>query len=160
MDEETERLSDILKDVNPEKSFWINKGPTVRNIYELVAVLHNIEDKTFSFHVNKDRNDLSEWVKTVLKDDQLAEDLLKTTKKNETIRKIKKRISYIEDKIDKEKKKEMKTNKETPKKGAGKELSMEKMFLELIISFILGTLVGIAIGILIEHYALIPRGWF
>ena len=88
MDDEIEKLSDILKDVKPENCFWINNGLIVRNIYELVTALQNIDAKTFDYHVNKDKNDFSEWVKGTLNDNELAEDLLKTTNRKKIIKRI------------------------------------------------------------------------
>ncbi|MFH1053191.1 MAG: hypothetical protein V1740_02125 [Candidatus Woesearchaeota archaeon] len=153
----TEQLSNILKDVNPEKCFWINNGPVIRNIYELIIALKSVKKETFSYHVSRDKNDFSEWVKEVLKDNELAKDLLKTTDRNKSIKKIKKRVSHIEKEINKARKKQ---TTETKKVYEKKELSLERVFLELIISFILGLIAGIVIGILIEYYAVIPRGWF
>ena len=157
MNDEIEKLSSILKDVKPENCFWINNGPIIMNIYELVTALQNIDAKTFYYHVNKDKNDFSEWIKGTLNDNKLAEDLLKTRNQKKTIKKIKKRISYIEKRLDEARKEQAVETKEGVKQ---KEFSLERMFLELIVSFILGIIVGIVIGILIEYYSIIPKGWF
>ena len=156
MDEETEKLVSVLKDVKQENCFWVNNGPIVRNIYELVSALQNMDNKTFAYHVNKDKNDFSAWVGGVLKADKLSEDLLKTTNRRKSIKKIKKRIDYIEREIDKVRIKQVVETKAIEQK----EFSLKRIFLELIISFILGIIVGIVIGILIEYYKIIPRGWF
>ena len=157
MNDEIEKFLSILKDAKPENRFWVNNGPVVVNIYELAAAIENMDTRTFDYHVNKNKNDFSKWVKETLNDQGLAEDLLKTTNKKKIIKKIKKRISYIEKRLDEARKEQAVETKEGVKQ---KGVSFERMFLELIVSFLLGIIVGIVIGILIEHYSIIPKGWF
>ncbi|MEA2036518.1 MAG: DUF5752 family protein [Nanoarchaeota archaeon] len=165
----SEELSNILRDVRSENCFWINNGPIIHNLYELGNAVEHIDDRTFSYHVNSDKNDFSVWVKSMLKDDVLADDLLSTTDKKTTLSKIRKRISFIERKIEKQKIKELFSKKEHTEEDNGSvhklkkillEHTFERVFVELIISFVLGILVGIAAGILIEHYGFIPSSWF
>jgi len=158
MDDEIERLSSVLKDVEPENCFWVNNGPIVRNIYELMGAIQHMKDETFKYHVNNEKNDFSTWIRDALNDAELVEELLKTTEKNKTLEKIRGRVEYIEREIDRKRKKEIVEAKE---EGiAEREFSWKRVVLDLIVSFILGLTVGIVIGILIEHYSLIPIGWF
>jgi len=139
----------FLKDADSKESFWVNNGPVVRNVYELVSALKNMDDAKFAHHVHDDKNDFSDWVRNVLKDIKLADSLLKEKDKDSAIREIQSRISFMEKQLDKLRKTQVIKGK-----------IIEKAYLELVISFILGLVVGMALGILIEHYALIPRGWF
>lgn len=91
----------VLSDVSAEKCFWFNNRPIVRNIYELVATINNISEDAFKYHVNEEKNDFSNWIRDVLKDEKLAKTLLKTKTKNTTVKKIKERIKYLEKIIDK-----------------------------------------------------------
>jgi F0F1-type ATP synthase assembly protein I len=151
-----EDIEHILHDVKPENAFWLNNGPVVRNIYELVQALQQVDKSVFSYHVNYTKNDISNWIKNMLKDPLLADDLLKTKDKEKTIKKIKKRISQIEKELEKN---EMHLIVST-KTVHDKQLDFERVFLELIITFILGLIVGLAIGIIIEHYGIVPTNWF
>lgn len=58
-----------------ECSFKIADGGTIRNLNELSKSLENIDDTVFMHHVNGERNDFSNWIKDVLKDEKLAADL-------------------------------------------------------------------------------------
>ena len=58
MDDEIEKLSDILKDVKPENCFWINNGPIIRNLQEVTNTLAYMSEETFKHHVNDQKNDI------------------------------------------------------------------------------------------------------
>jgi hypothetical protein len=151
-----EDIKHILHDVKPENAFWLNNGPVVRNIYELLQALQQVDKSVFSYHVNPAKNDISNWIRSMLKDPLLADDLLKTTDKGKTIKKIKKRISQIEKELEKNETHLIVSTKTVH----DKQLDFERVFFELIIAFILGLIVGLAIGIIIEHYGIIPTNWF
>jgi len=59
-------------------SFWVNNGPILRNLKDLKDALLNMNQETFSYHVNKEKNDFAVWVKDTLKNNTLAKKLLKT----------------------------------------------------------------------------------
>lgn len=58
--------------------FWVNNGPVLRNIKDLKEALAVMNEETFNYHVNKERNDFAAWVKDVLRDEALGNKLLKT----------------------------------------------------------------------------------
>ncbi len=142
-----DKIEKFLKDVDPSESFWVNKGPVIRNIYELANAIENISDDTFEYHVNEQKNDFSEWVRNVLNDNELADCLFIILDKNKTIKKIKERIAYFERELDKSRKRQV---------SKGKEIT----YFELVIGFALGLIVGAAIGIIVSHYSIIPKSWF
>lgn len=68
----------FLTEVSEEwTAFWCHKGPVVRSMAEMSAVLQKMPEATFSHHVNAEKNDLASWVDAVLGDKELAEDLRK-----------------------------------------------------------------------------------
>ena len=44
-----------------------------------------MDNPTFKQYVNEEKNDFSKWIKDIFKDDDLADKLLKTTDKKETV---------------------------------------------------------------------------
>ncbi len=60
-----------------ELCFWINNGPILRNLKDLKNALKKINEETFKYHVNKEKNDFADWVKNVLNDKTLANKLVK-----------------------------------------------------------------------------------
>ncbi len=75
----------IDKDVSPDAYFWFNNGKAVKNIGELISDLNSIDADTFKHHVNADKNDLAEWIKHVLKNEGLADQIRSKTDRNEII---------------------------------------------------------------------------
>ena len=75
---------DILKDTNPEHYFFVQDGTVLKNVLELSRQLDKMADEIFMHHVNEMRNDFSNWIKDVFKEEKLAKELLKTTDKDKT----------------------------------------------------------------------------
>jgi len=65
-----------LADVPEEYLFWCSDGRTIRNMKELAEILSVMTDETFSYHANPQKNDFSTWVRDIICDEKLADDLL------------------------------------------------------------------------------------
>ena len=70
-----------LCDVAPEQCFWVNNGPILKNVEELANTLPGISDDIFQHHVNSEKNDFSNWIRDVVGDQKLANDLLSSKNK-------------------------------------------------------------------------------
>ena len=77
-----------------ELCFWINNGPILKNLKDLKNALKKINEETFRYHVNKEKNDFADWVKNVLGDKILANKLAK-------IKTAKTMIKTVEEKLKK-----------------------------------------------------------
>ena len=91
----------ILADASPEQCFWVNNGPIIRNLSEMADALGSIKDEIFSYRVNKEKNDFGNWVRDVLKDEELADDIARTRSKERILKKVQSRISKLDNKIKK-----------------------------------------------------------
>ncbi len=60
-----------------ESCFWVNNGPVLKNLKDLKKSLLTMSKDTFSYHVNKEKNDFAVWIKNVLQDEILANKLTK-----------------------------------------------------------------------------------
>ena len=87
-----------LSDVASEQCFWVNNGPILKNLEELANVLPEISDDTFQHHVNNEKNDFSNWIKDVVGDQQLANDLLSSKSKYSALNKIRNRLNSLKKK--------------------------------------------------------------
>lgn len=85
----------FLSDVPPEKCFWANNGWIIRNLGELPMALENMNDDTFKYHVNKEKNDLSNWVKDVIGDKRLSTALKRVKTRKSSIKVVKQRIKQL-----------------------------------------------------------------
>lgn len=87
-----------LNDAAPEQSFWVNNGPILKNMEELVNVLPQISDEIFRHHVNSEKNDFSTWINEVIGDKKLANDLLSSKSKDSALQKIRNRLNSLKKK--------------------------------------------------------------
>lgn len=94
--EEAERY---LGNVAPEQCFWINNGPLLKNLEELANALVEISDEAYAYHVNKEKNDFSAWVKDVIGDKKLANELLSSKNRASALKKVKNKLSSLKKKV-------------------------------------------------------------
>jgi len=135
----------ILSDVKPEQCFWVHNGPIVRNLHELEKAIEDINDETFRHHVYSNRNDFANWVRDILKDEELADSILKVESKDKTLKKIGDRIKFIERIIDKERLK----SSNLQSANLLKNINLNYKFSKYIWVFILGLVIGVVVGIVI-----------
>lgn len=89
-----------LADVPQEHVFWCCDGRILKNLGELCDALGAMSDDAFAYHVNAAKNDFSNWVKDVIKDDSLAGDLLAAANAGAALRVVTERISLLSSKPD------------------------------------------------------------
>ena len=87
-----------LCDAAPEQCFWVNNGPIIKNMEELANFMPEISDDAFKHHVNSEKNDFSNWVRDVIGDAKLANELVSSKNKDSTLKKIRNRISILKKK--------------------------------------------------------------
>jgi hypothetical protein len=61
----------------------------------LLNELGNMTDETFSYHVNQEKNDFSNWVRDIIEDVKLAKDIAKIKNRQEAIKVVNERISLL-----------------------------------------------------------------
>jgi hypothetical protein len=93
-----EEASRRLRDVPDEKRFWCHDGKLIRNLGELGKALNNMGDDTFHYHLGEGRNDFSNWVRDVLGDNRLANDLGKAKSRTQASKVVAQRIYFLQSK--------------------------------------------------------------
>lgn len=89
-------MENILNDVPEHNYFHVANGMIVKNLNDLCAILDLIDKKTFVKHVNKEKNDFSNWARHVY-NDELADSLDKLKSKKAMLNKVKNYIKEIEE---------------------------------------------------------------
>ena len=84
-----------LSDVAPEQCFWVNNGSILKNLDELANTLPDLSEDAFYHHVNDEKNDFSNWVRDVIGDQALANDLISSKDKYSALRKIRNRMNSL-----------------------------------------------------------------
>ena len=87
-----------LCDAAPEQCFWINNGPILKNIEELTNALPGMAEDTFRHHVNNEKNDFSSWVRDVIGDQKLANELASSKNRDSALKKIRNRLNSLKKK--------------------------------------------------------------
>ncbi len=90
-----EDAKSILSDVNPEHKFNLHMGTSILNLEELAEALEIMDDVSFKHHVTKDRNDFSNWVRDVIKDVDLSNDLLKAKTRKKAFEIVSQRVEHL-----------------------------------------------------------------
>ena len=85
-----------LTKVPEEHIFWCIDGRTFGDLKELAEGLTAMSNETFYHHVTHDRNDFTNWVRDVINDVELANDLAKATCRDEAATYVVARLDYYE----------------------------------------------------------------
>jgi hypothetical protein len=64
-----------LQKVPSEYVFWCNDGKIFSDIFELAEGLTAMSDETFAYHSNLEKHDFSNWVRDIIGDEELANEL-------------------------------------------------------------------------------------
>ncbi len=96
-EQERKKLADAPK----EKTFRTRLGKEIKNLKELSNTLEETPAESFREHVNDQKNDFANWIKNVLEDKELAEELYKTTEFKKTKQLVSARIQWLEKQIKK-----------------------------------------------------------
>jgi len=88
-----------LGDVSDDKRFWCRDGKSIKNLRELGKALVDISDDTYHHHAGEGRNDFSKWVREVVGDGTLANELSKAKSQVQASQVVAKRISFLQSKL-------------------------------------------------------------
>jgi len=69
----------LTEKVPAEYVFWCHDGSIFTDINELASGLLNMSDEIFAYHCNMEKHDFSNWVRDVVGDEALADELAKAT---------------------------------------------------------------------------------
>jgi hypothetical protein len=86
----------VLKHVPEEKRFYTHDGSILSNLYDLKNALGKMNHATYGHHVTHEKNDFARWVREVLADDKLANDLLKAAGQKDASRLVTERITWLQ----------------------------------------------------------------
>ncbi len=88
-------VKEFLANVPEDKNFWVSGGRTLRNLADLQSALKQMSDETYSYHVNEEKCDFSTWVRDVVGDGELADDLENATTRAQAAKFVVNRIAQF-----------------------------------------------------------------
>jgi hypothetical protein len=88
-----------LGDVPVEKRFWCHDGRYISNLAELGKALNDMGDETFGYHSGGGRTDFGNWVRDVVGDQKLANDLTRARSRAQAGQAVAQRIAFLQGKM-------------------------------------------------------------
>jgi hypothetical protein len=76
-------LGEKTRKIEPEFYFWLCDGRLIKDLEELTQVMKDMKDDVFNFHVNDYKNDFSNWIRDIIKNEKLAQEVSKTKTKKD-----------------------------------------------------------------------------
>ncbi len=89
-----EEKDSYLREVDSEHRFWVNNGQVISNMEGLLSI-KDMDEGTFTHHVNKEKNDFYNWVNEIIGDKELAKGIAKVKTKSTLLKKIQARLNYL-----------------------------------------------------------------
>jgi hypothetical protein len=84
--------------VPDEYVFWCCDNRKFTDMKELVEGLNTMSDDTYTYHVNAEKNDFCNWVRDIIKDEELATNLLQATSRMTAAQCAASRLAFLTDK--------------------------------------------------------------
>lgn len=125
----------ILSDVDAHHHFNVHTGSGLKNIYELSEALEIMDENTFSHHVNREKNDFANWVRDVIGDLKLAEEIVNYYERKRILKAVKNRIRELELSI-----------AEQPRAREILKIGIYDFILGIVIGFFIGIVVKVMVG--------------
>ena len=85
--------------VPEEYVFRCCDGCVLGNMSELGDAFDSMSDETFAFHVSPVKNDFSNWVRDIIKDEKLALDLSKARSRMQAAKRVTERLAFLQNKL-------------------------------------------------------------
>jgi hypothetical protein len=90
-----------LSDVTPMwRAFWFHPHLVAKNMIEFVAALKEIDDGVYLYHAEGHKNDLAKWIREVVGDGVLADELERVKTRDEAVQVCSNRIDELTGIID------------------------------------------------------------
>lgn len=91
-----EDVQRVLRHVPEEKRFYCHDGRILNNIYELKSALEAMDEDTYKHHVTEEKNDFARWVREVLMDSKLSNDLSRCASSRDAMQVVAERIVWLQ----------------------------------------------------------------
>jgi hypothetical protein len=94
---DAERLLDNAVD---DHVFRCHDGRIMKSMQELRDALNMMSEETYTYHANVEKNDFSKWVREIIGDQKLANDLVKSTGRIQATKAVTNRLVFLSSKLE------------------------------------------------------------
>ncbi len=92
---EKQEAQRFLAKVPAESVFWCRDGSIYGSMKELAEGLVTMSDEAFAYHSNSEKQDFSNWVRDVIKDEKLASELALATNRLQAAEYVAARVTFL-----------------------------------------------------------------
>jgi hypothetical protein len=85
----------LLGKVPVDFIFWCHDGRTFSDMKELAEGLAAMSDETFAYHSNAEKKDFSDWVRDVIKDEKLSDELAVAADRMQAVECVAARVVFL-----------------------------------------------------------------
>ncbi len=89
----------LIEPVPAVFTFKCRDGSNLRSLRDLGIALTYMTEETYNCHVHRDKSDFSSWVKFIVRDEELARDLSKSTTPYQAAKSVTSRVAFLEAKL-------------------------------------------------------------
>jgi len=79
----------------PTQAFWVNNGPVVTSVKDLMKALKEMSDEQYAYHTKREGNDFAKWVQDCLGDSASATGLKSARTRVGAVRTLAKRCACL-----------------------------------------------------------------
>jgi hypothetical protein len=94
-----EQATRFLAKVPEEKVFWAHDGNVFKDLKELAEGLTAMTDETFAYHSAAGKKDFCNWVRDVIQDEELANDLVAASDRAEAAVYVNARVTVLSSRL-------------------------------------------------------------
>ncbi len=84
-----------MADVPKEYAFRCHDGLILQSLKQLGSALNSMTDEIYVFHANTEKNDFSNWVRDIIRDERLVKDLQKVTNRAQAAKLVANRMAVL-----------------------------------------------------------------
>jgi hypothetical protein len=97
---EKQQVERFLAKVPEEFVFWSHDGRVLRDMKDLKDALTSISDQDYTYHANETKKDFSNWVRDIIGDEKLAQDLVMAISREQAAKIVEERYTFLNSQAD------------------------------------------------------------
>jgi hypothetical protein len=90
-----EEPSVLLVKVPSEYVFWCHDGSVFEDLEDLAEGLAAMSDDTYHYHCNEEKRDFANWIRDIIRDEELAEEVALANNRQLAARSVAARLSTL-----------------------------------------------------------------